>query len=252
MIPLPQSATVVRNTGAERMLGDKARAWIESEERSPGLHASDFLDPRQKYWQTKDPRPLSDRLVTMFLVGKVLHAFVIGSVNGAVDLRTSDAGSSASPDLGFSYSPDHRLDDGKVAELKTSRSFYEPKDLMDLSLYLEQLLVYMVATTTLESQLWVLYLNLRDENGKSAPSFRCYDFRVSDADLSAVRAYLIAQKELLEEALAQNNPSKLPLCRPFKCGANNCEWYQQCQPPGRYGDPVWDGTAPKAKRGKRK
>ena len=249
MIPVPDSSKVVRNESAERMLGDKARGWIEGEERTPGLHASDLLDPMQAYWQVVDPQPFSDRQITMFLVGKVLHAFVLGAVAGTVDLATSDTGSSYDDVVGISFSPDARLVDGKVAELKTSRGFYEPKDVKDISLYLEQLLVYMVATGTTESQLWVLYLNLRDQSGKTAPAFRCYDFTISPADLVATRTYLLEEKSRLAEALATRNPGALPLCRPFKCGAGNCVWYPICKPKGRYGDPAWDGTAPPKRKG---
>lgn len=233
----------------ERMLTDRARAWIESEERAPGYHASDFLDPLQKYWQEIDPKPLPDRLITMFLVGKILHAFVIGSVSGSVDLSSSDSGSSVAADLGITYSPDHILE-GKVQEFKTTRSYYEPKSIEDVALYLEQLLVYMVATNTLVSGLWILFLNLKDAAGKTAPAFRCYKFEVSQADLDATREIIRETKANIARAIETRNPRLLPLCRVFKCGAANCEWYGQCKPPGRYGDPTWDGTAPK-KRGKK-
>ena len=82
-----------------------------------------------------------------------------------MDVGTTDAGSSHC-DLGFDYSPD-AFYDGLVREVKTSRSFYEPTSIEDLGTYIEQVLIYMVATETLESEFWVLYLNLKDETGKT-------------------------------------------------------------------------------------
>ena len=92
-------------------------------------------------------------------------SIILGAHAGHVDVGTTDAGSSHC-DLGFDYSPD-AFYDGLVREVKTSRSFYEPTSIEDLGTYIEQVLIYMVATETLESELWVLYLNLKDETGKT-------------------------------------------------------------------------------------
>lgn len=252
LIPLPESLRVNRNKAAERLLTDKAREWIEKNERAPGIHASSLLDPRQAYWQIKDPRPLPDRLVTMFLVGNVLHAFVLGAVDGAVDINASDEGSSYNKDLDIMFSPDRfrpllEETEPMVRELKTSRSFYEPKDIEDLGHYLEQILIYMASTDTTKAQLWVLYLNLRGEDGRTSPAFRGYDICISPDDLEKTKAFLLATKSDLEKALATDDHTILDLCREFKCGAGNCEWYSQCKPEGRYGNPRWDG-GPRVKR----
>ena len=241
MIPIPESVTVARNRSSEKMLLEKARAWVTKDERSPGWHASGMLDPRQAFWAQVDPKEISDKLTVMFLVGKVLHAFVLGAVDGPdrVDLARTDDGSYVSADLGISYSPDKILD-GKVRELKTSRSYYEPTDVKDLDIYIEQLLVYMAATKTLESELWVLYLNLKDANGRTCPQFRSFTVRVSEPDLEQVIAHLKAVKEDLDAAVAAQDWRRLDLCREWKCGAGNCEWYDKCQPEGRWGDPKFD------------
>jgi hypothetical protein len=234
MIPIPESAKVVRSKSAEAMLAGKAREWIEGGSRTPGLHASDLLDARMAYWQRKVEKPLSDKLINIFLVGKVLHSFVLGAVDGKVDITVTDDGSMHSEELGIDFSPD-ALIEGMVRELKTSRSYYEPRDVKDLELYLEQLLVYMVATGTTTSQLWVLYINLKDENGRTCPAFRCFDFSISDHDLAKTKDYLVATAASLQTALDRNDPSGLPLCRRFKCGEGNCQWWEDCRPDGRYG-----------------
>jgi hypothetical protein len=254
MINIPDSVTIQRLKAREGELYQVGREWLEKDERSPGIHASGLLDPRLAYFNAKFPGPLPDRLVTMFMVGRVLHAFVLGSHAGSVDIGSADAGSRRC-DLGFDYSPDAFLD-GKVREVKTSRSFYEPKSLEDVSMYVEQLLVYMVATETTESELWVLFLNLKDESGKTSPAFRCYTVRISAEDLAALRVSLAATTTALQAALDAPVKSEafrsLDLCRAWKCGARNCEYYDQCQPEGRYGTEAFDKTGATSARTKSK
>jgi len=243
MITVPDSARVKRNKEAERLLAAKARAWIEGEERSTGIHASDLMDLRQAFFSRTSPKPLPARLINTFLVGKVLHAFVLGAVSDAgsqnLDLRLTDTGSRESDELGIVFSPD-AVFDGIVRELKTSRSFYEPKDQKDLALYMEQLLIYMAATNTLESELWILFLNFRDEKGKTAPAFRGYTLTVSQEDLDRLKIEIKETRAKLELAIQSNDVHALPLCREWKCGRNNCDWYDECRPEGRFGDPTFD------------
>lgn len=241
MITIPDGVVVDRRPAREAELYDVARTWLEKDERTPGIHASGLLDTRQAWFNAKFPGPLPDRLVTMFMVGKVLHAFILGAHAGVVDIGASDAGSNHC-ELGYDYSPD-AFYDGMVREVKTSRSFYEPTSIDDLSMYIEQVLTYMVATETLESELWVLYLNLKDESGKTSPAFRCYSVSVTSDELAKVRLEIGETTLQLQRALdspAEEPFRDLPLCREWKCGARNCEWYDQCQPEGRYGTDKFD------------
>lgn len=246
MIEIPSSVTLKRKKSREAELYDVSRTWLEKDERTPGIHASSLLDPLKGFWDTMNPGPLPNRLVTMFMVGKVLHAFILGAHAGAVDINTSDGGSSDSG-LGYVYSPD-LVHEGMVREVKTSRSFYEPQDVGDVDNYVEQLLTYMAPTNTLESELWVLFLNLKDETGRTAPAFRCYSVRISQEHLDAVKEQLKATTQQLATAIEKKDPAGLPLCREWKCGARNCEHYDLCQPEGRYGTPKFDN--PGATRGK--
>lgn len=213
---------------------EKSRAWLEREDRVEGIHASDVLSPRIGYWSTVDPKPLADRLVTMFLVGKVLHSFVLSAVEGIQeDLDRTDAGSRESKKLGIWYSPD-RLVKGEVTEFKTARNFKAPDTLDDLWTYVEQLVVYMAATETRASKLWVLYLNLRDEEKRTAPEFRCYTLSLSQADLARAKSEVRQRAEDLRQALEQKDHTGLPLCAEWKCGATKCDWWDQCRPEGRW------------------
>lgn len=237
-IALPESLVVKRSTRTETRLTDKAREWLAREERTPGIHASDVLDERLAFWQRVDPQPIPDRLVNMFLVGKILHSFVIDAVVG--ESGASDAGTSTSAELGIEYSPD-LLVNGVVREVKTTRSFFEPKDpKVDLSLYLEQLAVYLAATDTLVGQLWILYLNLRDESGKTAPAFRCYTVTLDAGALADVKAAVKQRADSITAAIAAVDHTRLPICRPFKCGRANCGWWDKCRPEGRFGVAKWE------------
>jgi len=243
VIPLPEGLKVKRNAADERLLLDAARKWIDKDERKPGLHATDFLDLRQAYWRAVDPRPTADRVVPIFLVGKVLHSFVLGTLEGqVVDLNVTDEGSSYEEEIGFWYSPD--WDKGDIAEFKSSRAFKEPTDVGGLETYIEQILVYMVAKRRTSAKLWVLYLNLKDSERRTSPEFRAYTISVTEEELSELRKHLRELKESLERAISVQDWRQLPLCREFKCGRGRCDWYDQCQPEGRFGTERFDGEVP--------
>ena len=131
MLTLPPSLQITRNTKAERRLIDKTRTWLTSQERDPRIHASDLLDPRKAYWDRLHPQTLSDKLVGLFFVGKVLHAFFISALNGEKGTNwESDAGSVFDKTLKICWSND--WEDKTVTphipyEFKTSRSKYEQK-----------------------------------------------------------------------------------------------------------------------------
>jgi len=235
MLQLPESVQIQRFVKAEQKLLDKARKWLEREQRTPGIHASDLLDPRQAYWRHVKPQPISDRLVPMFLIGKVLHAFVLNAIDEIpMDLNKTDEGSFISEELGCSFSPD-KVTNGKPRELKTSRSFYEPKTVKDVDFYLEQLLIYMAGMDSTEGQIWVLYTNLKNEEGITSPQFRCFKVKISAKDLKHYKKEVKETSRQLQWAIDNKSPEVLPLCRKFKCGQGYCEWWQDCQPQGRFG-----------------
>ena len=237
MLPVPESVEISRSPKSEQILLDRCRKWLEHDERKPGLHASDLLDPRMAYFKKKYPAPLPDRLVNMFIVGKFGHIIVLSAVDEVIGINlASDEGSEWSDDLQIWYSADKTIN-GIPRELKTTRSFFEAKTHKDLALYVEQLLIYMVARKSLVGQLWVLYMNLKDDEGKTAPAWRVFTVKVTQTDLEAYRLLLKHTARELNSALERNDPKELTLCRTFKCGKKNCEFWDQCKPEGRYGVP---------------
>lgn len=235
MITIPKNVEVKRLEKGEKFLNDKARAWVEGQggDRSKEelLHASDCLDPRLAYFGRKFPKPIPDRLVPVFLIGRVLHAFVICAVEGKPFDLAADGGSHVSKPLGITFSPDMFFNK-RVREIKTSRSFYEPEGPEDLSLYLEQLLIYFAGTNTTKGDLWVLYMNI-----KGGPAFRVYEVSITSAELKEVQQEIKDTTALFKVAFAKQKPEMLPLCRAFKCGKKECAYWEKCKPTGRYGVP---------------
>lgn len=239
-IPIPETIKVKRVEKSEKLLMEKSREWIETAERTPGIHASDLLDPRLAYWNRKNPQKHPDSLILTFLIGKVLHSFVLGAVDGkAPDLGTTDTGSKTSAELGIEYSVDHLLD-GFPRELKSSRAMFEPdpEDLVeDLRAYIEQTLIYMVAEDKTYGEIWVLYLSLRNSKGRTAPAYRCYGITVTEKSLAILKKRMKATKGAIEKALDKGDWRELPICRRFKCGRGNCPHFELCKPEGRWVPP---------------
>lgn len=238
MLVLPKSLKIKRAKTAEESLLKKSREWLAGDQRDPRIHVSDLMDPRLAYWQRVDPRELPDHLVTTFLVGKVLHSFVINAVDGIKESEaglSSDEGSQFSKDLGIVYSMDMFIK-GVPREIKTSRAYKEPSTHKDLEMYCEQLICYMAAENVLKGQLWLLLLNTKDAKlGRTAPLYRCYTVTVTQAEMNVFRKQIIIARKSIEFALEKKDHRSLPLCRGWKCSMKACDYWNQCKPEGRYG-----------------
>lgn len=234
MLKLPRLAIArdeIREVGVYEQLRQQLLA--EDAGRAEGIHASDLLDPRLAFWAKKRPKPLNERQVYFFTIGKVLHALLIRSQHEEHDPTKSDEGTHQ--ELGVLFSPDMR-EDGYPIELKTTRASFEPspeKLQEEFSHYFEQLAIYMVLMNGLRGELWVLFLNLKDATGRTFPEIRCYRVEVTEEDFYALEREVIRARDMLTHALEINNPSSLPLCRQWKCG-ESCPYWRDCRPPGRW------------------
>ena len=235
MIELPPGLEVGRDEDAEKELMGRARKWIESDSaKREGIHASDLLKPRQGYWKALDPQPLSDREVGLFLVGKVLHAFVLSELQpGHVDIRSTDEGSKYSDRLGLWYSPD-KLGGSTPIEFKTSRGMYPAKTVGDLETYLQQVLIYMAAEQSLEGRIVVCYTNAKDESNKTSPQFRVFTVSISPDELQALTLGIRKARDELADAITTRKYTALPLCSAWLCHPEQCAWWAKCKPEGRY------------------
>ncbi len=233
-IPLPDSLRLARDTKSEKDLYDKARTWLTKDQRTPGIHASSLLDPRLAFFRHGKTETLEDRMVCTFLIGKVLHAFILSAANGATGTDWStDEGSKTSEYLGIQYSVD-RLEGKVPVEFKTSRKPFEPRIVADIDTYLQQALVYMAAEDSVIGKVWVLFTGLKEKNA-TTPAFRCYTVTVTREDLHKVREFIKDQVADLTDVIEKKKSlTVLPLCAAFKCGPKNCEFWEQCKPEGRY------------------
>ena len=178
---------------------------------------------------------MSDREVTTFLIGKILHAFLISAADDVdgVDWAT-DAGSKHNKALNLEYSIDY-VGKGKIpTEIKTSRSYYPPKGTKDLAMYIEQVLCYMVAEKKTQGKIWVLYLNLKDSQNRTCPEFRCYNLTVSKTALVDYEKQMKFVHTKLIAALKKSKPVGLDNCRQWLCGPRMCPYWDKCKPEGRY------------------
>jgi hypothetical protein len=121
---------------------------------------------------------------------------------------------------------------GKVREIKTSRSFYEPSEPKDLAMYCEQVLIYLAGTGQTEGDIWCLYMNI-----PGGPAFRVYKLKISKADLAKVQVEIALITKTFKKAQKEKKPEILPLCRPFRCHPKECAYFEKCKPQGRYGVP---------------
>lgn len=238
MFTLPKSLYLQRDEAAEKGRMDKLRDVLGNNERE-GIHASDLMDIKQSFWRKKKPMAPTDLEVKYFTIGTVLHELLLVHEDGEMDLPTV-----VHPEFGIHYSVDDEDEEGNPVELKTSRAEFEPKKVMDLDTYLEQLLIYMACRDKCKGRIDILYLSLRDDpesqyNKKKTPELRSYTVQVTQADLNIYKDQIKEKFGALTGALKApfgSSPwKKLPHCRAWKCGTGKCPYWKECKPEGRHG-----------------
>lgn len=236
-LPLPKGLEIARDLEGERELLAKARAYLEEGgAKREGIHASDIMNPRMALFKRMTGDGLPDRLVNMFVVGQLAHAIIEVIDAGHGDYRTkgSDSGTRLYKEL--RYSPDILDHKGGPAEIKTTRSFYEPKDTYlpnddTYHAYIEQLMIYMAAEDKVEGRLILLYLNMK-VNGRTEPQFYIWTIKTTSQALAAYRLVIERRMAALTQAIETKDHTNLPLCRPFMC--KDCVYWERCRPQGRY------------------
>lgn len=236
MLQLPK-LKIERSEYREVEISGKLRKWLEAESlnRAEGIHASSLLDIKQAYWTMTDPKPLTEKQVFFFTIGKILHHLVLQAWDPSHDeFRTETEGGEVE---GISFHPDLEREDGAPIELKSNRSMREPDPERlqeEISTYLEQLAVYMVLKKKREGELWILYLTMLDDSGRSNPTMRCYTVSLTKSQFELIRQEILQARDLLKDALERRDPSNLPHCRGWKCNKNVCIYWDKCRPSGRW------------------
>lgn len=235
MLPLPKNLIIDRDLEDEKELLEKTRRYLEAKERD-GFHLSDLMDERIAYFRKVTNAPIPNRLLNMFLVGQIAHAFIEVVSTGTGDYTKHDEGTQSLGEI--KYSPDIVDHKGGPDEIKTTRSFYLPRvsylpDDDTYHMYFEQLLGYMALENKTVGRLTILYLNAKGEDGRTQPQFFVWKVNTTDDALAAYRNVLNRKLETLKKAITEGTPKDLPLCRAWKC--EGCEFWETCKPEGRYG-----------------
>lgn len=238
---------IKRNPKLEGQIMDRAREFLEKQDRAEGIHVSSLLTPRKYYWQQVDPQPLSDKEVGFFIAGRAHHEVILAIMKKAK--KVGDAADEGSKEWeGIYYSPDFRL--GFLAEIKSSRRQFAPPEDSESALldeyehYLKQLTKYMAVEKELRASLIIFFISMRhdDANKTTYPELRCYDVTLTEPEAAVVRRDMVGTRDLILKSLKKKDHKMLPLCPAWLCTRGGirgpvieeCKWYNKCKPEGRY------------------
>lgn len=220
-------------------------AYFKKRERTykPGTyHVSDLLSPRQTYFKILDPLPPSRAEIGYFVAGMGHHYIVEGALAmGKEDSKSETTLMLEEGGIIILGTPDHCTE--YPDEVKTSRVAEIPG--LPEKKYQEQLLSYCVMKGVRVGYIIVLYLaparNFWKPHGLKTPTLIAWKLEFSQEELDAWKAYMVEMSLTLDKAVAEKNPSLLPLCDPWMCKRKNgerfkaaCSWYEQCKPEGRW------------------
>ena len=218
MLQLPK-LKVVRSKQKERELVQRFRDKVEGFERKidDPIHVSDILKPLKGYWQRVSPKRFEDTAILFFNLGYAGHEYLLGQ---------DDEGGTTVDDI--CWSPDKR-EDTCIVEVKitTKRQVATTHD--ELEEYLQQLVSYMAMESCLIGEIWVWYVA-----SPGCPEIVVYRVTSTKSALDKYRRQVKAGAKALREALSSKDPSHLPLCPRKYCYRSKCQWYDECQPEGRW------------------
>ncbi len=201
---------IARNESAEAALFASIRdKWDGQRE---GIHLTDLLYPRQKYWQVNDPKEPTDEQIMYWLTGK-------GHENVLLNQGVYTPGRPAETD-GIIYSVDAEADEIPV-EVKTRRAYLARDDdeaLTRYDSYLLQLKSYLALRGQITGRLLVWCLAQKQDDGyRTRPELRIYDVEITPEEGKEWKAELVARRTALENALESGDWSNLPLCPDWMC-----------------------------------
>ena len=234
-IDLPQGLQISHFKELDAFILQQMDKYLDKTPRSEGLHASDLLDPRYMYWSKKKPLLRTAQQTYLYTTGKTLEDFFIHITSQKKSPAKHLGGQQqTSEEFGLEFAPDWEYK-GIPLELKSSRSPFLPKEFGDIRIYLEQCAIYMTVMKRLDYALTVWYLCARDEKNKTHPMTRSYHIQWTEADLEYMVKQVKAKIYHVKEVMKRDDPSLFPVCREWKCGERQCFYWEDCQPPGRYG-----------------
>lgn len=151
------------------------------------------------------------------------------------------------PDTGVIYSPDLAAWKG---EIKTTRKATIPDTeeqcKRSYAEYIKQCKMYMVLTKSLVWKLIPYFHSVEKKQQfytERKPKLRVYDLTLTQAELDRETKKLTQLSAAFGQALADDDPSRLPLCVMWKCVTTEngvktpkCPWFDDCKPKDRHPD----------------
>jgi len=244
-IDLPPGAKATFNYTIKDELYAAMDRWLDLKPRSPGLHASDLLDPRHSYWDRVHPLPRTKDQIGHFTFGKIGEAFIIclGEVRIEIDPWAGGL-QQTSAEFGIDFAPDWEIH-GQPVEIKTKRSLTIDISRETIRYYEEQCYIYMTLMNRLDYLLLIVYPNAQDpKTRKINTDCVCVEFTMTPEDLIFMKNQLRKKIHHVKKCFDQNLPKFLPVCREWKCGPKMCGHWEVCQPEGRYGKLYRDWDKP--------
>lgn len=216
-------------------------------QRSGEIHVSDLQMPLRSYYDKMYPEnDYTHDAIGYFLIGLSFEHFVAGILSES----DKDFGTKSSDEwYGIKYEADafqNTLDTPEAGliipwEFKTNRATHRygdkdsglepemidnlgPQDLAEFFEHnLKQLQRYQVIKRSNEGKLLILFTGMTVEYtkniafGKRKPRIRVYSVSYDNSELQQAQDEMIETRDLLREALANQNPSKIPACPRFFC-----------------------------------
>jgi len=176
-----------------------------------GIHLTDLLTPRKKYWQIMKPMKPSIEDISLWTSGSAIEYRVLSAM-GYKKGETKEWN-------GIKYSVDSFM--GNIpAEIKTRRRLLaeEGREVETYEHYLNQLKGYCAIENITKG--WLIILSLlekQDDSNKTAPEWAFYDVTFTDEELEEERGRLLKTKMGIEDALKKRDHSDLPLCPRWMC-----------------------------------
>jgi hypothetical protein len=218
---------LTRQPDLEVKLYDALRESFGSADRE-GIHLTDLLTPRKKFWAHVEPLPPTDGELGFFTAGRA-HEDALQRFLGkhfVLSLPYRVEGIDMRPD--FQAITNDIIPATQYAEFKTRRSDL-PKDDHEanekLSNYREQIRGYMTLLGRDEMYLIVLSLvegkNPYDKFSKSKPIFAVYKETMTFEEREEMLARLFHNHRFLQAALmteSKDIAGILPLCPAWQCG----------------------------------
>jgi len=189
-------------------MGEVQNNW--GSEAREGIHLSDLLAPRKKYWQTIKPMKPSLKEISYWTSGSAIEDKFLRAIGYEHGEMKEWQGIKYTPDTFFNF----------PAEIKSRRRALakEGEEAQMYDHYLKQLKGYCAVENKQKGWLIVLSLAEKQDNNKTMPEWRYYDVMFTKDELLEEQARLINTRASLMVALERKDHTFLPECASWMCG----------------------------------